>query len=317
MTDTRAVARTTLHGPAAWKGSELQVDPAWRYHLSAGEIADVETAVALVRDRGLDLDHLGAEDFPLPVLGPAIGSWARELAEGRGFVLVKGLPVTRLSAEGASIAYAGIGRHLGVPLVQNLDGDLLGQIRATDDDPDDVTVRRYKTTLAQPFHTDSSEVVGLMCLMPARSGGRSSIASSVSVFNAVLHDRPDLVDLLFEPFYFDRYEQQAEGADPYFAVPLCTFDHGRLSTYYIRFVIDHAQRHAIVPRLTERQVELLDLIDALAASDELRLDMDFEPGDMQFLKNSVILHSRTAYEDDEDPAKRRHLLRLWLNLHRR
>jgi hypothetical protein len=126
-----------------------------------------------------------------------------------------------------------------------------------------------------------------------------------------------LVELLFKPFYFDLYEQQAEGVDPFYSVPVCKDDGGHLSTYYIRFVIDQGQRHAAVPRLTERQVELFDLIDQLAGSEELCLDMDFEPGDIQFLRNSVILHGRTAYEDDPDPAKRRHLLRLWLMLHSR
>jgi hypothetical protein len=317
MSDSGAIGRAPFEGPAAWKGSTLQSAASWTHHLSSEEIAEIVMAVAHVNRSGIRRDQLDADAFPLPRLGPVIADWARELVEGRGFVLVRGLPVTRLPEEDATLAYLGIGHHLGVPLKQNLDGDLVGQVRATGDDPNDVTVRRYKTTLEQPFHTDSSEVVGLLCLTPALSGGKSSIASSVSVFNSVLERRPDLVDLLFEPFSFDLYEQQAEGTDPYFVAPLCRDDDGRLSTYYIRFAIEQAQRHADVPRLTDRQIEVLDLVDTLAAGDELRLDMDFEPGDMQFLKNSVILHSRTSYVDDEDPTRRRHLLRLWIALHRR
>jgi hypothetical protein len=315
MSDTRITTRTPFLGPAAWKGSDLRTDPAWTYVLSDEEVADVDAAVAHARRLGLSFDQLDTGTFPLPVLGPAIQEWVQALKFGRGFVLVKGLPVTRMTQEEATLAYCGIGRHMGAPTAQTPAGDLVGQVRATDDDPNDVAVRRYKTTLAQSLHTDGSDVVGLLCLVPARAGGRSMIASSPSVFNAVLESRPDLVDLMFEPFYYDLYEQQAEGVDPFYPVPLCREDGGQLSTYYIRFVIDQAQRHAAVPRHTEAQLELLDLIDRLATSDELRLDMDFEPGDMQFLKNSVILHGRTAYQDDDDPAKRRHLLRLWLMLY--
>lgn len=299
-------------GPAAWKGSELRGERSWIHRLSPEEIAEIDAAVAGVdRDR-VGLDEITGETFPLPVLGPVIERWGDELADGRGFVLVKGLPVQRMTEQQASTAYYGIGRHLGVPVSQNTDGDLLGHVRDTGEDPHDPSVRRYRTRVAQPFHVDGSDVVGLLCLKPARSGGLSSIVSSVSVYNAVREGRPDLVELFFEPFAFDLYEQQAPGAAPYFSVPLSNHLAGRLSTFYIRFYIDNAQRHPDVPRLTDRQVEFLDLVDELAASDELRLDMDFEPGDMQFLKNATILHARTAYEDPEAPAERRHLLRLWL-----
>jgi hypothetical protein len=134
------------------------------------------------------------------------------------------------------------------------------------------------------------------------------------VFNQVARRRPDLVALLFEPFYFDLYEQQAAGQKPYLAMPIANWFGGRLYTLYIRFYIDQAQRHSDVPRLSDDQRALLDLIDEIAASPELHLDMDFAPGDMQWLSNAVILHGRTAYEDD--PAAPRHLLRLWLTLHR-
>jgi hypothetical protein len=157
-------------------------------------------------------------------------------------------------------------------------------------------------------------VVGLLCLETSRAGGASSIVSSVTVFNEVARRRPDLVPLMFEPFYFDLYEQQGPGQRPYVAMPLANYFGGRLYTMYIRFYIEQAQRHEDVPRLTREQTELLDLIDEIARSPEYHLDMEFRPGDMQWLSNAVILHGRTAYEDD--PARPRHLLRLWLTLHR-
>lgn len=303
-----------LDVPAAWLGEDLTPRTDWIHELTPAEIAEIDAAVRAVRARGLALGDISRSDFPLPTLATVIESWAAELDTGRGFVLVRGLPLHRLTENEASIAYWGIGQHLGVPVSQNTDGDLLGHVRDTGADPADPSVRLYRTRAAQPYHTDGSEAVGLLCLQTSRRGGASSIVSSVTVFNEVARRRPDLVELLFQPFYFDLYEQHAPGEKPYLAMPIANFFGGRLFTMYIRFYIEQAQRHPDVPRLTARQLELLALIDAIAASPRFHLDMEFRPGDMQWLSNAVILHGRTAYEDD--PAAPRHLLRLWLTLHR-
>lgn len=314
MTTTTRPVEAPLDVPAAWIGGDLARSDAWIHPLSATEIGELDTALAHVRSRGLEIPQIGRVDFALPTLATTIEVWADELDAGRGFVLVRGLPVARYSEDDAAIVYWGIGQHLGVPVSQNTDGDLLGHVRDTGADPGDPAVRLYKTRAAQPYHTDGSDVVGLLCLRTAESGGASSIVSSVTVFNEVARRRPDLTALMFEPFAFDLYEQQGTGQKPYLDIPIATFFAGRLFTMYIRFYIEQAQRHTEVPRLTEQQVELLDLIDEIAHSSRFHLDMEFEPGDMQFLSNAVILHGRTEYEDD--PAAPRHLLRLWLTLHR-
>ncbi len=306
--------RAPLDLAAAWLGEDLATRLDWVHELTPAEIGELDAALGAVRDRGLDLADIHRADFSLPRLGPTVASWASELDGGRGFVLVRGLPVDRYTEEEAGIVYWGIGQHLGVPVSQNTDRDLLGHVRDTGADPDDPAVRLYRTRAAQPYHTDGSDVVGLLCLETARRGGASSIVSSVTVFNEVACRRPDLVELLFQPFYFDLYEQQAPGEKPYVAMPIANYFGGRLYTMYIRFYIDQAQRHPDVPRLSAHQIELLDLIDEIAASPRFHLDMDFRPGDMQWLSNAVILHGRTEYEDD--PAAPRHLLRLWLTLHR-
>jgi len=314
MMTTASPVRAPLETPAAWIGEDLARSEEWIHALTPVEIAELEAARAHVRARGLAIDQIGRAEFPLPTFSATIDAWAEVLDNGRGFLLVRGLPVERYSEEDASLIYWGIGQHLGVPVSQNTDGDRLGHVRDTGADPNDPAVRLYRTRAAQPYHTDGSDVVGLLCLHPAVDGGASSIVSSVTVFNEVARRRPDLVDLLFAPFYFDLYEQQAPGEKPYLAMPIASFFAGRLFTMYIRFYIDRAQRHAEVPRLTEEQVQLLDLIDEIAHSPTFHLDMDFRPGDMQWLSNATILHGRTAYEDD--PKTPRHLLRLWLTLHR-
>ena len=310
------MTRHTTPGGAAWRGADLSSRRDWVYELSADEIEELRAVVERVHDAGVALDELRSEDVPLRVLSPVIDGWADELDAGRGFVLVRGVPVEELGEAGATIAYVALGAHLGVPVSQNAAGDLLGHVRDDGSDPDDPTVRRYRTRLAQPFHVDGSDIVGLLCLQPARSGGLSQIVSSVTVFEEVARRRPDLVGLLQEPWYFDRYGEERPGERPWFAMPIVAGLPDRFRFVYLRWYIDKAQSHPDVPRLTDAQVELLDLIDALAQDPELHLDMDFVPGDIQWLANRTILHSRTAYEDDDDPARRRHLLRLWLTLHR-
>jgi hypothetical protein len=308
-------AEVLLH-PAAWRGAELATSREWVYELSAAEVAELVDAVATVRRSGVALDGVRPEQVPLPTLSSVVDGWADELDAGRGFVLVRGLPVDELGEEGASLAYLVLGAHLGMPVSQYANGDLLGHVRDDGSDPEDPTVRRYRTRLAQPFHVDGSDVVGLLCLQPAKSGGLSQIVSSVTVYNAIARHRPDLEPLLHEPWYFDRYGEQRPGERPWFAAPIVSGMPDRFRFMYLRWYIDKAQSHPDVPRLGDAQVELLDLTDELASDPQLHLDMDFTPGDIQLLANRTILHSRTAYEDHDDPARRRHLLRLWLTLHR-
>lgn len=282
--------------------------------LDAAAVAELVTAVHTARAAGLSVDTMSRADFALPTFAPTIAAWSDELATGRGFLLVRGVPVEQLDAADVELLFFGIGLHLGVPVSQNTDGDLLGHVRDTGADPADPGVRLYKTRAAQPFHTDGSDVVGLLCLQPAARGGASSIVSSWAVYNAMRERRPDLAALWFEPFAFDLYEQQAPGPKGWFETSIGNAFGDRLFTFYLRFYIDQAQRHAAVPRLTDRHVEFLDLLDALCH--ELRLDMDFAPGDIQWLANASIFHGRTAYDDHPEPERRRHLLRLWLTLHR-
>jgi hypothetical protein len=176
-------------------------------------------------------------------------------------------------------------------------------------------VRLYRTKQRQDFHTDGSDIVGLLCLQRAKSGGESGIASSLAIYNEILRRRPDLLEALYEPMYWDRNDEQSAGEDPYFSLPVLNDVNGEPRIFYIGWYIRDAQRHPQVPRLTSLQEEALEIIEAIANDPEFYLEMEFEPGDIQLIANAKILHSREAYEDFEDPDRRRHLLRLWLTAH--
>ncbi len=306
------INRKPITGPAAWYGDTLADSDEWIYRLSDQDIAEIEAAVAAVSHRGSAMTEMTKDGFRLPHLGPVLEDIQREVLGGRGFVLIRGVPVERYTRQEAAIAYLGIGLHFGWPVSQNAKGHLLVHVRDIGLDPTNPNHRIYATNARQQFHTDSCDVVGLLCLRPAFEGGLSSIASSVTIYNEMLDARPDLITVLERPFFVDRKGEIPAGKGAYYELPVFNHFAGYLTTIYAREFIDCAQRFDEVPRLTVEQVEALDVLDALAAREDIRLDMNLAPGDMQFLHNHQILHARMAFKDYPEPERRRHLLRLWL-----
>jgi hypothetical protein len=273
----------------------------------------VRDAVTSWKSRNAPLTAMTRSEFPLPKLEPKIAAWRREVAAGRGFQVVSGVPVDGWSPEEASIFFWGLGQHLGLPGAQNRKGDLLGHVRDTGADRDDRYVRQYLTTQDIPFHCDAADLVGLLCLRAAKTGGLSRIASSVSVFNELLQRRPDLAPRLFQPFMLDTRDEAEANGTKALPVPPCRHAAGTLRTFWHSEYFRSAERHEGV-RLTAAEHELLDLYDAIAAAPEFHVEMDLAPGDVQLLSNHTIIHARTEYIDHPEAERRRHLLRLWVTL---
>ena len=235
------------------------------------------------------------------------------MINGRGFVLLRGLPVERWSVRQSATAYFGIGCYFGNARMQNGRGHILGHVRDLGRDAvKDPTARIYQTRERQTFHTDSSDIVALLCLKTAKSGGASALVSSMTIYNEMLQRRPDLLPHLFTNLCTDRRGEIPAGEKPWHEIPVYNWYQGHLSAIYARRYIESARRFDEVPPLTPEQVEALDLFDALANDPEINLQMDFQPGDMQWVHNHTMLHDRTAFEDWAEPEKKRHLLRLWL-----
>jgi hypothetical protein len=304
-------APTAIDGPAAWKGPRLAQSDEWIYPLSRPETLEIERVVATLRRTGKRREEIAREDVQLDVLAPAVQAWRETLAHGRGFVLVRGLPVDRMSADDATLAYWALGLHLGSPMPQNFQGELLTDVRDTGADPGAPSTRLYKTRVEQDFHTDAADIIGLLCLRTAKRGGESRIVSSVTVFNEILRRRPDLAPVLFRDFYWHYFEPQMD-TPVHFVRPICAERGGGLNTFFIPWYIRRAQELSGVPPLSAEQEATVALLESTANDPALYLDMEFRPGDIQLLKNSVILHKRTAYDDWEEPERKRHLLRLWL-----
>jgi hypothetical protein len=300
-------------GAAAWYGPEMAARDEWLMPLASTDIREIEQAVAPLVGRDADIAAISAVDFPLPSLGAKLKARVRdEVLSGRGFLLMRGLPAWRWSQRMAATAFFGLGAHLGSARSQNAKGHVLGHVRDLGLDAEDPHVRIYQTSARQSFHTDSCDIVALLCLKTARSGGLSALVSSTTIFNEMRRRRPDLLALLLEPIATDRRGEVAAGQKPYFEIPVFNWHEGHLSAIYQRQYIESAQRFADAPRLTAAHREALDLFDALADDPALNMTMEFKPGDVQFVHNHTILHDRTAFVDWPEPDRRRHLLRLWL-----
>ena len=305
--------RPKVAGPSAWIGADLAKRPdEWTYRLSNAEIAEVTTASANVQARGLDIAEIRRVDFPLPTLGPVLDRLRNEVLNGRGFVVIRGLPVEGRPIVDSATAYWGIGTYFGNARSQNAKGHVLGHVRDLGLSSKDPNVRIYQTTERQNFHTDSCDIVALLCLRTAKSGGLSSLTSSMSIYNVMAERRPDLVWRLFQPMPTDRRGEVPEGKRPWFETPVYNDHRGLLSAIYAPHYVRSSQRFADAPRLSAEDIAALDYFDSLAEDAELRLDMEFRPGDMQFVHNHTVLHDRTAFEDWPEPERKRHLLRLWL-----
>jgi hypothetical protein len=302
-----------IAGPSAWYGPAMAARGDWLETFDAGDLAEIESAVRPLAEGDADIAAIGRVDFPLPRLASRLARMLDELLEGRGFGVMRGLPVQRWSIRESAIAFYGIGAHLGSARSQNARGHVLGHVRDMGLSAADPNVRIYQTHERQTFHTDSCDIVGLLCLQTARAGGLSALVSSVTIFNEMRRRRPDLARLLFEPLATDRRGEVAQGQQPYFEIPVFNWHAGLLSALYQRQYIESAQRFEQAPRLTGPIREARDLFDSLANDPALHLMTEFRPGDLQFVHNHSLLHDRTAFEDWLEPSRRRHLLRLWLS----
>ena len=312
---TNEMPSNPISGPAAWRGSEMARTPEkWTFTLTPEELQEVDHAIQSVQRTGLALSDITPASFRLPQLGTRRSALLqRQLLDGPGFALLRGLPVEHYTIEQAAIAYLGLGSYLGSFRSQNAKGHLLGHVRDLGLDIRDKSTRYYQTTRQLDYHTDSCDIVGLLCLKTPRSGGESRVVSSVTLFNEMLKRRPELVRELFNAFPTDRRGEIPPGMKPWFDVPVFNWLDGQLTTIYVGQYIRSAQENfPEARRLTAAEHEAIDLLDTLANDPALRLDMQFHPGDMQFLHNHQILHSRTDFDDWPEPERKRHLLRLWL-----
>ena len=297
--------------PAGWSPADLAQLADWSYRISERDADELADGVASVRRNGVAVVDVARENFPLKKFADVLADVKRELADGRGIVMMRDFPLDRFDREASAIAYIGLGSYLGSTMSQNKLGHILGHVKDLGGDYHDPHTRGYMTRAEMRFHTDACDYVGLLCLQASKSGGASRIASSVTVYNRMLERRPDLVKALTEDFYRSRSGEISPGDLPYFKQPIFSFTDGYFSATGVGAVIDKAQKLPGVPKFTPAQQEAVEVYRQTV--EECALDIDFRRGDIQFLNNFVMLHTRREYQDWPEPERKRHLLRLWLH----
>src|ERR1700730_3236334 len=271
-------SRRPIEGPSAWIGADMRGREAeWGYRLSPPEIAEIEMAVKGVQALRLDIADIRREDFPLPSLGPVLDRLRAEVLDGRGFTLLRGLPVEDRPIVESAMAYWGIGTYFGSARSQNAQGHLLGHVydlgkgfSATNPN-----LRSYATAERQNFHIDRCDVVALLCLQRAKSGRPSTIASSMTVHNVMAAHRPDLLDRRYQPFPVDRRGEVPEGKAPFYEAPVFNEHAGYLSVLYSRLHIGSAQRFPEARRLTTKDIEALDMLTEFAGGPDFGVRTKF------------------------------------------
>jgi hypothetical protein len=263
--------------------------------------------------QGLEIIDIDRSAFALPGFGARLRELRQDVMDGRGFVQIRGVPVGDYSMDQAARIFFGIGAHLGTPRSQNAEGHLLGHICDLGHEwLQDANLRGYRAAGPLKFHTDSVDIVGLMCLRAAREGGQSKLVPAATIHNEMLKRRPDLVPELYRPIHRDRRGEVPEGKDPWWVMPIFQWYQGRLFSHFSEVYIRSVERFPQLPRFTAAQHETFDLIGEIADDPANHLSIDFAPGDIQFVNNHTLLHARADYRDWDEPDRRRYLLRLWV-----
>ena len=297
--------------PAAWTPADLDADQSWIYELTESDIAELDKLVLVVESKTSNVLDIKRNEIKLPTLEYKLSRVKADLIDGRGLALIRGIPVGRYTRLQTAIAFWCIGLCIGDPVSQNAKGHLLGHVAdlggTSFKNPKN---RGYQTHDGLPFHCDSCDVVGLLCLHPSKSGGKSTVASSLAIYNEILKRRPEIAAALAEPIYRDRRNEIPEGKGPWFQMPVFNFFQNYLTVSWQGGYIRSAQRFEELPRHSQDLLDGIELFSDLAR--DLAYSMDFRQGDAQFLHNHVTVHSRTEYQDYPDFERKRHLLRLWL-----
>ncbi|MFT5447565.1 MAG: hypothetical protein ACI9DC_002741 [Gammaproteobacteria bacterium] len=297
--------RAPLGTPVPWRGNELSANGNWQQELTTADVGEIDAA--LVAAQSVCVSELSSQTFPLPRLAGLLRKVAMELADGRGVAKLSGLPVERYSDAQLRTLYLGLGSHLGAPIDQNGARGLLRDIR----DRSAAGGRRVDSAGGLNWHNDRTDIVGLLCVCAAAAGGVSRLCSMTAIHNAMLERCPELLDVLFEDFNRFTPGDEVGGTQGCHALPVLRMDGKRLSTHFSRTYIEQATKLPGAAPLSPQQNAALDMVVSLA--DEFAFEMTLEAGDIQFLNNHAILHSRSAFTDEPDRGAQRRLLRIWLS----
>jgi len=296
--------------PGAWRASESSKD-SFTVELTARHLEALDHALQTVKQKTTNAESITRDDFRLDGIEDDVNDWRNQVMMQSGIVILSEFPVEKYSKEDLGMIHFGLGTHFGTAMSQSVMGDRLGHVvNVGGKDPKE---RAYRNSTELDMHTDACDVVAMMCLQKAQSGGYSGYVSAISIYNEILRRQPRLMPILMTGFHYHRFGEEEPGQSPVTEerIPVFSFRDNFLSVNYLRSYIEMAAEEMRVP-LSADQVAALDLVDEIADDENFALKFITQPGEAVFFNNLTVLHNRTAFEDSDIAAEKRHLLRLWL-----
>jgi Taurine catabolism dioxygenase TauD, TfdA family len=299
----------------AWHGRSLCKEDI-SFDLSRRHVAALEDVLLSLRKGGLELGEIRPEHCRHPALDSDLDQVFDEIQEGRGIVIIRGLPVEGHSVDEVCMMFWALGTHLGRGVSQSALGDLLGLVRDETPPGRPESARGYLSRRELSLHVDLAQIVGLMCVRQARQGGYSQYASGLAVHNEMLATRPDLMPVLYRGFPYHRRGEEALTAAPItpYDVPVSSNRDGQVSVFMVREIINAAFRE-LKREFTAEEIDAIDTFRATAR--RLQFETRLEPGEASFLNNYTVMHARSEFDDWDEPEKKRLMLRLWLDVERK
>lgn len=304
---SEARERTDGRHRGGWLGAELDREALY-WDLTPANLRAIDTLMDRLSSSSLDFAQVERRHFTHPDLDGDLAAVLARIKSGPGLLILRGFPVDKYDADAMQWLYWGIGTHFGIGCSQSADGDYLGHVANVEKQS-----RGYTTSRELSLHTDSAEIVGLLCVRDAKEGGLSLYASSLKVHQIIEREHPEYLAVLERGFFCDRRGEEAPGDDPVtpYRVPVFSEMNGVLSCRYVRGVIDKGAAARGI-ELTELERTALACFEEVAQRDDVRFEVMLRPGEASFIDNYRILHARTAFVDRAEPARKRLMYRLWL-----
>lgn len=309
--------RTPIIEPSAWLAGALAVDTSWRYQLSGDDRRELLAATAQVRDAGHVVGRFGRHEFELPTVGKKIAAMADIVENGRGIALIQGVPITEVDPQSLPLMYWGIGSYAGQVISQNSKGQVLAEVSDRGNSYTNPNTRGFSTNAELLPHVDTSDMTMLLCIRQAKSGGLSRIVSSTAAYNSILEEHPEYLDVLYQGFYNDLRGEGPTGKIDELThrpIPVYSYHAGRVScSFNDRMIRNAAAKRGVPLKPLERHA--LEFLREVTMRESHGYRFMMQPGDIQMVSNHSVFHSRESFEDFDDPAQRRCLFRLWVNVH--
>jgi hypothetical protein len=311
------ILRDPVSDGSAWTQDEVTRDRSWVYDLDDETIAEAEHALAEARAAGVrHHTQVTTASFPVPAGSELFRAVRDQLEHGRGFALVRGVPVAGKSVSDSEILFAGLSNHVGESVVQDPAGTHIDHVTDIGLSYDDIRVRGYMTNAQLTPHCDSADATTLLCLKPAKSGGVNTVSSALAIYNEILEHNPEILTTLYEGMHYN-----VRGCGPpgpfhdvtSHRVPVFSFHAGRLSCRFNEKGILSSEQIPGAPPITDRERIAITKVAELAGDPRFSIDLTLEPGEWLLMCNYTVFHNRSAYEDHPEPDRKRLLLRRWLN----